>query len=1134
MAGPEGDARRHVVASPVNSGLPTRCSLYRPFRRSYAAAMREGRSSGTVTVLFTDLVGSAGLMARLGDTAFDQLRRAHFAALRQAIERSGGQEVKNTGDGLLAIFGSVGDAVGCAVAIQQATARPIRSRGAVPLAVRVGLSVGDVTFDDDDVFGAPVVEAARLVAAAGPGEIVTTHITRALAGRASAHFIDVGPLQLKGLPDPVPACHVLWEPVGGPSTPLPALLTDLGPIFVGRDGELERLDQLWKDAAAGERRVCLLAGEPGVGKTRLAAELSKRVHPRGAVVLAGRCDEGLGVPYQPFVEALRHFLDHTGAADLEALLGRYGPELARLVPEIAELAPGLARPIRSDPETERYRLFDAVGSWLAAVSNDQPVLLVLDDLHWATKPTLLLFRHVTRMSDPMRLLIVGTYRDSELPHGHPLIKLLGDFRRQTGVERISVSGLDPSAVAAFIEADSGAALEDQGLGLATVIHHETEGNPFFVREVLRHLTESGRTHPNVGDWTSATIGDLGIPEGVRDAVGRRLARLSAGTNRILRIGAVVGSEFDFRLIQSVAGLDDEDLLATLDEAAEAHVLLDVASPARYRFAHVLVRDTVYDGLSATRRAVLHRQVAESIELLHAGHLDDHLPALAHHWSKASMPVAETAKAVDYASRAGDRALAQLAHDEAVAYYHQALELLEAEAPGESEGRRRLGLMVTLGDAQRRAGDSGFRNTLLNAAALARVHGDSDALSRAALANTRGAYWSSAGTVDHDRVAVLEAALAAVGDVPTAVRARLLATLGIELVWTEDRTRRRRLSDEALDIARSLGDMAVLAHVLMTRVYTINAPDTLGERLDCVSELLTVSDKLADPYIAFMAHFLKARVALETDEVTDRSTSLESAKLLAAELGQPTLHWMVRWVDAGHLLLAGGLDDADRCVDEALQIGESNGEPDARPIYTLERWSVRFEQGRLGELEPELTELCSRFPAFPGLQTMLAAVYCDLGRNGDARRCLQRLAATSFDLPRNSLWLGLLIAAAEVACHLDDRAAARTIYERLRPYPTTFGFPVAIGCSAHYLGKLATTLGDYTAADGHFVVAATAHRRVGAPCCLARTRLEWARMLLSRCGPGDNERAVELLDQAAGTARELGLPKVAAQAAELQA
>jgi class 3 adenylate cyclase/DNA polymerase III delta prime subunit len=590
--------------------------------------VREGTSSGTATVLFTDLVGSTELLTRFGADAFDKLRRSHFAALRTALARHGGEEIKTLGDGILAVFGSATAAVNCAVAMQQAVSRQDRA-GSAPLAVRVGLGLGDVTFEEGDVFGAPVVEAARLVAIAEGGQVLATAVVRAAAGRSEATFVDRGQHALKGLPEPVAAYEVTWAPRADPAIPLPALLTGTLRVFVGRERELERLDQLWKEASAGELRVALLAGEPGVGKTRLAAQLARHVHSEEATVLAGACGEDLGVPYQPFVEALRHLIDHSAADQLTNGLGRYPGELVRLVPELAERLPGLPPPLSSDPETERYRLFDAVAGWLAGASRDHPVLLILDDLQWAAKPTLLLLRHVARSAEPMSLLVVGTYRDTEIGRDHPLAGTLADLRRLTGFERLSLSGLDRAGVLAFLEQAADHNLDEEAaLTLAAAIHEETEGNPFFVVEVVRHLTETGGIDRRDGRWvTTLPVENLGIPEGVRDVVGRRLSRLSEEANRVLGLAAVIGMEFDLAVLGPAAGLGSDSLASVVDEAAASRLVTDVPGlGARCRFSHALVRDTLYSEFSAARRVALHRRVAEAIEDVYRGRLEDHLPA----------------------------------------------------------------------------------------------------------------------------------------------------------------------------------------------------------------------------------------------------------------------------------------------------------------------------------------------------------------------------------------------------------------------------------------------------------------------------------------------------------------------------
>jgi class 3 adenylate cyclase/tetratricopeptide (TPR) repeat protein len=1090
-------------------------------------------SRTTATVLFTDLVGSTELRGRLGEEAADELRRRHDQVLAQAVEANNGRVVKGLEDGIMATFGGAADAVAAAVAIQQAVDRLNRSgKAPVPLAVRVGLSAGDVSFEDDDVHGGPVVESSRLCGAAVGGEILASEVVRWLGGAQGAlSLTPVGSLELKGLADAVPTARVEWDPAPASALPMPALLSDIGRNFVGRDAQLERLGQLWKEAVAGERRVALLAGEPGVGKTRLAAELAIRVHDDGGVVLAGRCDEDLGVPYQPFVEAGRHFVDHTQPGELKERLGRYGGELTRLIPELAERAPGLAPPLQSDPETERYRLFDAVAAWLSAASAEEPVLLVLDDLQWAAKPTLLLLRHVVRASDPRRLLIVATYRDSELAPDHPLVELLADLRRDGAVDRLPLSGLDDVAVAALVQRAAGQTLDEEGLALASAIHEETEGNPFFVRELLRHLAETNAIERDGGRWTTRVpIHQLGIPEGVREVVGRRLARLSEGANQALRVAAVVGPEFEADVVRVAAEMTENQLLGALDEAVGARLVSEV-SPARFRFAHAVVRATLYDSLSGTRTVSLHRAVGLALEATHEGALEDYLPALAHHWARASALAADTTRAVDYAVRAGDRAIAQLAHDEAAAYYLQALELLErAGRPGDDA--QRVELLIALGEAQRQVGDAAYRQTLLDAAHLAQQVGDPDALARAALANYRG-FFSLSGSVDAERVAVLEAALDATGLAEAPLRARLLANLAVELHFVGDSSRRRALSDEALTIARRFGDPLTLAHVLNARCVGICEPSTTRERLANSAELLSVAERFADPAITIWAWVWRFWVATEVADLAESDRSLDHVMQLAADLRQPMLMWVASYMRAGRLLLAGQLREAEQAVTQTRELGVRAGQPDVHMVFGLARYQLRFEQGRLDELADRLWQALDEGDQ-PLRRAYVALAYCELDRIEDARRVFAPLAARVSELPINILWLELTSTSAAVCHSLGDRPLAARLLDLLRPFSNQLVGQAVLwwGSVSHYLGLLAATLERYDEAEAHFSAAQSMHEQFGAPTWLARTHLEWARMLLNRGQPGGTERARVLLGHALGSARELGLGKVERDTAAL--
>ncbi len=756
-------------------------------------------------------------------------------------------------------------------------------------------------------------------------------------------------------------------------------------------------------------------------------------------------------------------------------------------------------------------------------------MLVLDDLHWAARPTLLVLRHIVRFPLPMRLLVLGTYRDTEM--GAVLPKFLADLRRDPEVERLSLSGLDAPEVQAFLEA-AGYTVSGQDRALSRAIWTETDGNPFFVGEMLRYLAESGALTKQDGRWVSTmALEDLGIPEGVKEVLGRRLSRLSEAANRALRIAAVAGVEFELAVLEAVARLDEEALLSALDEGLVARLLFDVLGPTpRYRFAHALVRAILYDQVAVGRRVGLHRRVGEAIEALHGHDIDDHLPALAHHFAAGG----DMAKAVVFATRAGERALAHLAYDEAVAYYGQALEVLEVADLPDGEARH-LDLLIALGEAQRRAGDSGHRETLLHAARLAQARGDADELSRAALGNRRGFIFSAVGTGDAERVAVLGAAIEAIGTTDSPTRARLLATLGLELVYGGDPERRLRLSDQALALARRLGDPAALADVLLNRYYTIGGPDTRDERLANAAELVALAEHLGDPVLTAQALFLRLWAAVEGGDVGEAHRALDDCQRLAGELGQPTLRWFATFWRAAMSLLAGRLEEAERLANAAFELGQASGQPDAMAFFAAQQYWIRFDQGRLGEVEAALTELVHRLPWFVIPQTRLALLYCELDRPEEAKVLFDELVGDDLSrLPRDWSWLLAASACAAVCAHLGDTARAAVLYQILAPYEGRFPTPAAVAYPSvsHYLGLLSTALRRFDEAEGHFSAAAAIHERIGAPAWLTRTRLEWARLLGTRGWPGDAERARALLGQAQATARELGLGSVERRAAAL--
>jgi tetratricopeptide (TPR) repeat protein len=906
-----------------------------------------------------------------------------------------------------------------------------------------------------------------------------------------------------------------------------------GELFVGREAEVDLLMRAWKDARAGERRAVLIGGEPGVGKTRLAAELARIVAADGAGVLYGRCDEDLGIPYQPWVEALRHLIGHEPRDLFTDQGAEHGGELVRLMPELAHrFGNPTARPI--DPESERYLLFGAVVGLIARLCSECPVLLVLEDLHWADKQSLRLLRHLIGSSDPRRLLVVGTYRPTDLAAEHPLTDVLAALHREPHVQRVDVYGLSNTDVVALLEATAGHAMDDAGIALAHTVHRETDGNPFFTNEILRHLTETGVISQRAdGRWIAApdfpTHG--GLPTSVREVIGRRAARLGAETEQALRAAAVIGREFELGLLARVIDQNDEHVLDVLDAAIRAALIGEVAQrPGRLSFSHALTEHTLYDDLGPTRRQRLHRRVAVALETLCGDNPGDRLGELAYHWAQAGETV-DTGKAVEYLRRAGDHALAKLAPDDALAWYRQALELLDRQS--EPDELARCEALVGLGTAQRQAGDPRYRDTLLGAADLAQRLASPALLVRAALANNRGRV-SRSGAIDHDRIDTLEAALAATVGTETPERAMLLATLAAELTWGEPE-RARTLSDEALGMVRRVDDDLTLWEVLERRSPTIWSPATLDERTANAHEQHEVAERLGAPHYRSGAarHLMEAATC--RGDLVEVDKNLDVMIRVADETGLAEARRSAAMLLAWRRLLAGHIDEAEQAADEAFQIASQAGEPDAFTYYGGQIYAVRRAQGRLGDIVELVEQAMVENPGITAFRAALANALCEVDRLDDARVVFELLVASRFtDFAFNAVWLTAMTLSADAAASLEHRAAAPILAELLAPWRDQLAFNgnTCEGSVARPLGVALATAARLDEADEAFAQAVAVHERIDAPIELARTQVDWARMLSTRAQPGDADRARTLLDPALSTARNLGLATIKRQAQTL--
>lgn len=723
--------------------------------------------------------------------------------------------------------------------------------------------------------------------------------------------------------------------------------------LAGREPELRGIADTLARAVTENRGLYLvtLEGDPGIGKTRIAAEAAGAAAETGARVLYGRSDDLLELPYQPWVEALAD-------APLEGDPAVFGPGIG------------------AGPE-ERYKLWESVRGLLARLGCDAPLFLVLDDLHWANAATLELLRYVLSPADGPGGVVLATLRPNELAEPGAFADAQRDVEREERLLRLTLGGLEVADVERLIATRAGWTAEAERAELARSLERESAGNPFFIRELLRNLEESDAGPDAVRRLAAAP------PESVRDVIRRRVQRLPGGAVPLLELAAVAGAEWTAGLLALASGRPESEVAELLD-AAERAGLVVVADGAGagvvFGFAHALVRGTLEDDIGKARRGRVHRQLAEALERLGA---EARVPDIARHWYAADPPDLEQAEA--WAERAGEDALARRDGEGAARWYARALEL--HERAGASDDERRCALLIELGRAQLAAGDNAFRDTLLSAARLARARDDGPQLVRAVLANNRG-FVSASGEIDEERVAVLEAALAEVGDGDSLERAELLALLSNELSFSPpDRPRRVAMSDEALAIARRVREPATLCRVLIGRI-TIWAPENLEERLVTGEESVGLADVLGDPLLQASALRWYVGSLVEAGRLAQAERAIARLTELASRFGDPTTRWLNLQDRASMAMIHGGLAEAEALTNEALALGTESGQPDALAFYASQIVAIRWEQGRLAELGPLVAQAVSANPGIPGFRAALALAYADGGLRDEAAEVLR--------------------------------------------------------------------------------------------------------------------------------------------------
>jgi DNA-binding SARP family transcriptional activator len=908
-----------------------------------------------------------------------------------------------------------------------------------------------------------------------------------------------------GAPPPAvePAAAVLPLPaIAGASATTP---------FVGRDDELQRLRLPWREAGTGQRRLALLVGEAGVGKTRLAAQFAAEVHGAGATVLYGRCDEEPLRSYQPFIEALRHELRHGGLLT-DPAAAQDLVELARILPEARPAVAGDGTPPPAqDQETERYRLFEAVAGVVRRATGRAPLLLVIDDLHWADKPTLLLLRHLLRHADPARLMVLGLVRDVEVGDDHPLTELIADLRRERRFDRIALAGLDEREADALVAARLAA---PPSAAFVRGLREQTQGNAFFMEEALRALVEAQVLTSGV-EAQAAALESIGVPDSVADVIQRRLSRVSELAREALTVAATIGPEFDLEIVEALLSAAPEQVIAALEEAMASGLVTEVAEPVdRFAFCHALARDAIYCRLSRTRRLRLHLRVATALEAAGA-----RPGALAHHFF-AAREIGAAAQAVHYAVLAGEEAAQSLAYEDSVEHYRRALEAIAVD-PAADEARR-CDILLALGRIQWRAGDAAARATYLEAAASARERGAAEQLGRAAL-GVGERYWEVSG--GNRRYAELIAE--AVEGLPaqdSTLRARLMGRMAENLHFTGEQGYGMQLSADAVAMARRLGDAETLAMALMSRHVALLHIAHLDERVRLSDEIIALTGE----HRALRAEALHWRLLDICELGASDEARRDHAELtaLASELRQPLLEHLAMGWEGVFAHLGGDVAAAERIASRSFklagraQVGHANSYL-AGMLYTLRR-----QQGRVSELLPSMDALADGRSASITWSAALALAQVETGAVEAGRARYARLAAErARAVPHDWFWFLAVTLLAETACALRDAEGSRELYDMLAPYAERFVqviFAANWGSVQRQLGMLAAVLERVDAAEEHFRAALAANGRIGAVLMTAETQVEYAALLARRGGAGDRARAHSLAALAEEVAQPRGL------------
>jgi DNA-binding CsgD family transcriptional regulator len=881
------------------------------------------------------------------------------------------------------------------------------------------------------------------------------------------------------------------------------------PVFVGRAKELAALEQVWGEAEAGARQVVFVGGEPGGGKSRLLAEVATDLHARGAAVLLGSCSEEFGPPYQPFVQPIDALMPDLSSGRLP-LAGANGRDAAPLIDRLATLSG--QRPSRSGAPEQRRPLYDAAVDAFLAAAAERPLVLVLEDLHWAGSTALQLLAYLVEQTAEARILVLATHRTTAPDRSRPLAQALAPLYRLDGVRRLDLEGLETEEITDYLVRETGVAVR-RARTHAAVLRNQTGGNPFFLREIVRHVAGRGELPaPRTG---VELLNGFPAPESVRYTLESRLDRLAAPHREVLELAAVIGEDFDVAVLVAASDWTHDTTLEALD-AAQDFGLIEPARGAdgSFRFAHAIARRAVLGVLSSSRRAHEHACVAQVIESRFP-EADRYVQQLAYHYTGAhTLGFAD--KAVHYLMKAAGVADRSLAHEDAARSLNQAALLTKDAAERDT-------LLLAASRSHLLSGDFARARELAERVATS---GTPRNRVRAAIAYEAAAW--RPGHPGRRSVELLSAALADLDCLPTDTDyVRAIASLGRALAFTGATDEARALGDRAIALADSIGDDTLLADTLQASLWQGLRPRDAQVKLERATRLSALAYRIGDLDQLGPAAYYRAAIAYLRGDPDGVERGYEDLVHTARATGQGFYRYMAGCTHYARQFVAGEFAAAERTCLRLMEMGESFGTDDTEGSYGVQTFMVRRETGRLDQVRGLVTgdERPTDHWA-PGL----LALYTELGLTAAASRLLAWLLDQQLSrYQRSAQWPGVLAFLAEAAVALEDLPAARRLRGPLLEYAglnlVAGQFVAVFGSADRYLGAIDSLLGSGTPEEW-FAAALDLDTRMAAPVHQALTLTAHARHLRRR--RSDPALMHQLVNRARTLAEPLGHRRVLSQ------